>query len=523
MERKPLNSFSSESSTEGSTEPDSEKVVIKKKSLRHVPLSAPPSETSAEKPKPTLFESLASAEPDPESETSSVETSETSPEEVINSEEVQYISQEIAGEHLQAIQQADPETAEALQPATEFLERVQAGVDTETAFNEVAAELGLEENEVIQEIPEANEAVPYEDSSEDEPEAEADNSDQSAGSGGGASNNSTPVGGGGFAAGSGSGPSGGYGGSHTASPNVMPTAAAEYYDNRRNNAGQLLLVGMVGYLIGRRRGRIKAEKRLQPVQQKLEKQVSELEQDITRKEQQLIVAKARLSERGSTAQPNVRVERPVPTSERMQPSRTESRLDIQKPARAEHLGHMVVAAEAPSIVEKVKFEKPNSIRQAFRPEQVKDMKRGELLELSEKIVVEGASLRRIYESRLIGEKQLRHLVSEYLQGKDIAKDLRKEMVEHEIDFERDPILRDRIRSRLNSDRGGSGGLSDLLAGAGIVDDVPNTQLARQIQKEEAHRAAIQHKHKQQRMATDLAMITAVVVLSIAVTILALRG
>ena len=54
-----------------------------------------------------------------------------------------------------------------------------------------------------------------------------------------------------------------------------------------------------------------------------------------------------------------------------------------------------------------------------------------------------------------------------MQGKDIRSDLRKEMIEHEIDFERDPIMRDRVRSMVQSSGAGSG-LSQLLASAGAL-------------------------------------------------------
>ena len=66
----------------------------------------------------------------------------------------------------------------------------------------------------------------------------------------------------------------------------------------------------------------------------------------------------------------------------------------------------------------------------------------ELMQVSEKIVVEGASLRSIYESRRITEKGLRRLVGEYYRGGNMRKRLAKEMVEKEREFEVDPHLRE---------------------------------------------------------------------------------
>jgi hypothetical protein len=78
----------------------------------------------------------------------------------------------------------------------------------------------------------------------------------------------------------------------------------------------------------------------------------------------------------------------------------------------------------------------------LRERNVETLNRNDLLLLSEKIVIDGSSLRQIYETHLIGERGLRRLVAEYLQGGDVKKILRKEIVDHEIDFERDPAVRD---------------------------------------------------------------------------------
>lgn len=453
--------------------------------------------------------------------------------ETISSEESQHIAQEIAGEHLQAIEQADPVAAEELAMAAEFLQRIQAGADSETAFVEVATELGLSETEI-------NEAM-QESVAEDEPAAEAAGEIDTAATGEGeidwSSKNPTPPSGGSGGSGGRTPPTtGGIGGPSSASgfgggavprastaatPNMLPPAANGHYEQRRR-AGELLVVGLVGYLIGRRRGRIKTEKRLLPVQRKLEKQVRTLEADLTRKEQLLVSAKANRSTPKTVEVPAVaaisRQEKPVTAPvERTQHGRQETRLGLEKPQRVERLGHMVIASEAPQRV----IERPNNIRQAFRAEAVPTMQRNELLEVSEKIIVEGASLRRIYESNLIGEKQLRHLVSEYLNGKDIRKDLRREMVEREIDFERDPIMRDRVRSRLASADGG-GGLNELLEKAGLATNDEEQTFQKRLASDKRYAETVKEKQQHQRVVVDVAMATAIVVLAIVVMVLVTR-
>lgn len=533
-----------------------------------------------------LFEAIektkAAERPDnePSADTETHEAAQGGDIERLDPEEMQHVSQELAREHLETIQAADETTTEELQPAADFLERVEQGEDHETAFAAVAAEAGMSEDEIAEALNDTPESA--EDESETEDEAEPETNEDStevidpsqetegevdlstppstpaptpaAGTGTGTSGTGGggPSGGsGGSGSGSGSGPGGGGTGSwwsgSAPAPGSAPTpsgvgstgvsrlraslagnippAAAVYYENRRAKAGQLLVVGLVGYLIGRRRGRINAEKRLVPVQKKLEKQIDRLEKDLTYKEQVLVAAKnraiaaERLARRPSAEVPASRQEsKPYLAAERTQPGRQETRLGMEKPARAERLGHMVIAAESPRTI-----ELPPKLS-SIRPERVKDMDRTELLELSEKIIIEGASLRKIYESNLVGERQLRHLISEHLKGKDIRAALRHEMVEHEIDFERDPMMRDRIRSRLSGASGGSGGLNEMLASVGITNEDHDPELARRVAKEERQAAEAQQRRDHRRqLAADSALITAVVVLAVAVLILALRS
>lgn len=120
--------------------------------------------------------------------------------------------------------------------------------------------------------------------------------------------------------------------------------------------------------------------------------------------------------------------------ERTQPGRQESRLGLVKPERAEHIGKLVVNKENVAS----KHAPESSLKQA------KTMRRAELLEISEKIKVEGASLRHMFDNNLFGEGALRRLVGAYLEGRQLQPLLRREILERQIDYERDPLLRDRI-------------------------------------------------------------------------------
>ena len=567
MERNNSGSNSFESSADDDDIKESSK-SSKKKSLR-LPLAAPEeksqpqSPSSSEEKKPeqavsldTLFTEKEKAESQASAEKESVDVEHA--ESTMTAEETSEAAATIAHEHLAAMQAVDEETAEAIAPASEFLEKVESGEDIDQAFSEVAVELGMDQEQIDEALgvtdaentAEVDEPGAQEHAAEHvfDPHAESEAevsvsentsktmsatparstapSSNTASSGGGSAGGGYPPTGGSAPGGAQpSGPMGRSANQVTSSVhNTLPTPAAEYYTQRRN-AGELLLVGVVGYLLGRRRGRIKTENRLKPVQKRLEKQVKSLEENITFKEQQLVAAKARIQAVEGLKAPQAKPEKLAATrptnvqapAERTQPSRVETRLALEKPASAEQLGRMVVAAEAPK-----KIERPSSIRRAFKAEEVPTMARNELLELSEKILVEGASLRRIYESRLISEKQLRRLVGEYLQGKDISKDLRHEMVEHEIDFERDPILRDRVRSQLTGD-GGKSGLGQLLKSVGVVDETADPVMQKRIEDEERMAAERLAKRQRQRAAADTAMVTIIVGLAILVTVLVFRG
>jgi hypothetical protein len=153
------------------------------------------------------------------------------------------------------------------------------------------------------------------------------------------------------------------------------------------------------------------------------------------------------------AQPNPKPEEIVdkPTnlkfSERtLNPSNPESRLKLVKPERAGRIGKVLVDQERVSngkTREITAGEKPSDL--AATPDQAGSMLRTDLLRLSDKITVEGASLRHMYENHLFGEGALRRLVQAHLSGKELLPLVKREIIERQIDFERDPILRDKFR------------------------------------------------------------------------------
>ena len=294
-----------------------------------------------------------------------------------------------------------------------------------------------------------------------------------------------------------------------ANPNTISTVDA-YYNERRAQVRGLLVGGIVGYLIGRRRGRIKTEKRLLPVQNKLEREVQILQANLLAKE--IIIRQATAEKRRAPLSP-ASEQLVVIAAEQKRHVASESKLGAAT-LPPERIGHVLIAAERGRGV----AETTVNLRQSVE-KQVTTMPRAELLTVSEKITVEGTTLRQIYETHLIGERALRRLVMEHLSGGDVQRVLRRELVEREIDFERDPILRDRARASLAG--AGKSALNSLVQQAGATTvEVDNARVAKQ--KNEQPTAKSSKLITTHRLA-DVALISTItVLLAIIVLLLAYR-
>jgi hypothetical protein len=175
----------------------------------------------------------------------------------------------------------------------------------------------------------------------------------------------------------------------------------------------------------------------------------------------------------------------------------------------EHIGHTLITAET----------KPdNAAAKRLSGKRIETLNRAQLLELSEKIIIDGSSLRQIYETHLIGERGLRRLAAEYIQGGDLKQALRQEIIERERDFERDPAMRDKLPdSPMSSD---DDALTRQSAKSALDELLDKVDIAPGTQKEETaffkararYEAQELHLHKQQRRIIDISLGTIILIL-----------
>lgn len=219
-----------------------------------------------------------------------------------------------------------------------------------------------------------------------------------------------------------SGPFGGDGAPGATLPNLYPAgpgpnvAPSLEQSDRHSHLKYVLSGGLVGYLIGRRRGRIKTEKRLIPVQQKLEKQVQDLQQKLFVREES--VRRLAVRHRAELQhQDRFEVQETV-KKERAKRAETLKVYETGVHKQPERLGKFALLPGAVGERES-------------KPEQLNER---QLVEIAQTINVGSASLAEMYKSGRIELSDVREIVQQYLQGHDyeklITKSIKPEHSEH---------------------------------------------------------------------------------------------
>lgn len=250
--------------------------------------------------------------------------------------------------------------------------------------------------------------------------------------------------------------------------NSQPTSPNRNF-NQPLNEKSFLVDGILGYVIGRHQGRKKAEQKLIPKQKKLEKEVQTLRTKLLEREHIIrqAVIRQKIDPRETIKRQQIKREQLTRETIKRQPLTREpikreqlvspniiAKNEKQAPPKVsiETIGRTIVNAQTEIKTYNNKTEVMTAIRTPSPEKKAQSMNRKELMALSEKIVVDGASLRQIYESRSISDRGLRRLITVYLKGGNVKRSLQQELIEKEIDFERDPLLRDRGHSLAEHDQ-----------------------------------------------------------------------
>ncbi len=159
------------------------------------------------------------------------------------------------------------------------------------------------------------------------------------------------------------------------------------------------------------------------------------------------------------------------------------------------------------------IEKPNS--------SIK-LKRRELLLIASKVEVMGTNLRKIHESGQLSEKGLRRMIEVYLRGGDVKKALKRELLEKQIDFERDPAIRD--QGIINDDHNPSDNKIDqLLKQRGFDwDDGINPPERRSQNVSQKLPHMISNKPKKSIKIIDLLLILSIIILLVIVLLIVFK-
>ncbi|HSX46633.1 MAG TPA: hypothetical protein VLF87_01430 [Patescibacteria group bacterium] len=300
-------------------------------------------------------------------------------------------------------------------------------------------------------------------------------------------------------------------GRRTTVHNVYPSAYAERRAARRG----LLVGGILGYLVGRRRGRIKTEKRLLPIQHKLERQVLTLQDQIAEREERLrLLAAERLATK--PIQTETIVEK---LHERRQKKTPEARSERAKePAtKPERLGKLAMTLERPEAVIQTNTERPKPVELLSTPD---------LLAIAERIRIENANVKQLFETNRLDRRGLERVVRAFLQGERYERTIRENLKTPEMQAFPNPEVRDARGAALPLGLGGTAGPTEDPANSPTspAERPLDALLAKAGFKEESQPlyAPVENNPKQ-RNATVTGLVVAVVVVAVIFVLFLLLG
>lgn len=229
-----------------------------------------------------------------------------------------------------------------------------------------------------------------------------------------------------------------------ATPNVLQ-AAQETGNERSKKTGSFLVGGILGYMIGRRGGRKRAEKRLNPEIKELGNTLEATKMRLAARETELKQSVAeqlsKQANRPNTAEkvsPTPELTRSTKQVENLPPTPLSSVLEKTNIQEAK----ATPTAELPPLPlqkspEKPTVEKavPNRAEQPLQ-RKVEQLSTPQLLQTAEALFISGSSVRTLYETNQIDRRGLVAIVEEALKGGNIANAFEKVQLGRERQVER---------------------------------------------------------------------------------------
>lgn len=237
-----------------------------------------------------------------------------------------------------------------------------------------------------------------------------------------------------------------------ASPNIAQSPSEISGETRYRRGADMLVGGIVGYLIGRRRGRIKTEQRLEPIQKSLEKKVTDFQEKLIISEEKVgKLASDKIAREGEAARKVIaeRVEAkarakfeakqaakdaakqearasapelespPAPAEAQKTP---EAVLDKRRPER---VASVLLPKPELTVHEKHKFTTPENREPTTyaAKEAVQKMPENELLAIAAKVEIGGQTAKVLYEQGRVSKEDLREIAVEQIRGTGKAERL----------------------------------------------------------------------------------------------------
>lgn len=334
-------------------------------------------------------------------------------------------------------------------------------------------------------------------------------------------------------------------------PNVATGLAAgqAMRHNRHSHWPYVLAGGVVGYFIGRRRGRIKTEKKLLPVQRKLEGQVTDLQYQVALREAKI----RKLAYEKAISHPHIHAALPKRLKELQelqkaslkkadfetmaQESDRTAKSEKVAPKAAEVAVATAVSAGLLGKVAAITERKQESPQQTSAAEHVstqqearkvgtetlppaKDMQLPDLLAVAEQIPLEDRTLRYLYESGRMSQEGLRRVIEAYLRGERYDKLLYENLQTRTQDIESLPPVVEAIHGSDNNTLGKTTPHADTTEAhlpADLANDAQFTQ-ARQEYFDQLSLGQDGDAHTSRKAAIAIAVVVTGMIIGLAVLI-----